>query len=167
LVDRYALRCASYDRQRLRDMTDGKKNAENILVAEMARYLFDQGLSPMISPRIGGLEPDAFQQFPEGSFYLEAKQYDSAEAARRVVPQGFHQVIDTSAVIRGMGLREVFLAIFRRDGPHCDLPDEVRVNGLVILPIVIHIAATARSGSNQKEPAIVFNEADVLRPAKE
>jgi hypothetical protein len=162
LVARYKLRCESYDRERLGRLADGKSNPENLLVAELARYLFDAGLTPLLSAQVGGFRPDNFQHTERWTFYLEAKQYASARAARKAVRDGVKQVWDTAAVLKSLGLREAFLVIFRRAGPLCLLPDVLRVEGLSVFPVVVDIASPKESGSQQHARPIEFTGPELL-----
>ena len=58
---------------------------EDRLTAEFARYLFDQGLSPLSKPMAGGLQPDLLD--PAARFYVEGKairtQTRGATSSRR------------------------------------------------------------------------------------
>lgn len=53
------------------------------LTGELARYLFDAGLSPLTKPLTGGLQPDLLD--PLASFYVEAKQYARSSACGEIV----------------------------------------------------------------------------------
>jgi hypothetical protein len=156
LVDRFKLRCESYDRARLRTLAARKSNPENRLVEEVARYLFDAGLDPLIGPLTGGVRPDAFD--PRRSFYLEAKQYKSKSTARKAVRDGIRQVWDTAAILKSWGIREAFFIIFRRGGPHCALPECRRADGLTVYPVIVSIAPRDEIGSRAKERPIAFSE---------
>ena len=61
LVHRFKLRCEWHDRERMTAVANDKSlggGPEDRLTAEFARYLFDQGLSPLSKPMAGGLQPD-------------------------------------------------------------------------------------------------------------
>jgi hypothetical protein len=96
-----------------RDRTLGG-GPEDRLPAEFARYLFDQGLSPLSKPMTGGLQPDLLD--PAARFYVEAKQYDSS--ARGDIVSAVAQVMDTVGRLRGSQYEvdEAFRAVFRRRG---------------------------------------------------
>jgi hypothetical protein len=79
LMQRFKARCEWHDRDRLRAIGDGGN--EDSLTAELARWLFDQGLSPITKPLVGGLQPDLLDP---GLLYVEAKQYPGAGA---LIPQ--------------------------------------------------------------------------------
>lgn len=161
LVDRFKLRTESYDRDRLRELTAEASNPENRLLNEAARYLFDAGLTPLIGAQIGRLRPDALAHGSDWTFYLEAKQYKDRPGALVAAKSGAKQVWDTAAVLKSIGLREVFLVIFRRAGPHAVVPEHVRADGIVVYPIVIAIAPADESGSQQSELPVVITEADM------
>ncbi len=162
LVERFKLRTESYDRDRLRYLTKGTRNPENRLVNELSRYLFDAGLTPMVSPKVGGLRPDLLDRGAGWTFYIEAKQYKDRGGALAAAKGGARQVWDTAAVLKYFGLREVFLVIFRRSGPHLEVPPEVRADSIVIYPVVVAIAAARKSGQGQKERPVRVTEEDML-----
>ena len=90
------------------------------MTAEFARYLFDQGLSPLTKPLTGGLEPDLLD--PEAGFYVEAKQYK--RSARQELVKSVGQVLDTVGRLQGgpYAVEEAFVVVFRRGGPRYLLP---------------------------------------------
>jgi hypothetical protein len=56
LAHRYKERCEWHDRARLRAIASEATARENALTAEFARWLFDQGLSPITRPLTGDLQ---------------------------------------------------------------------------------------------------------------
>ena len=103
-MHRFKLRCEWHDRERMRAVADDKSlggGPEDRLTAEFARYLFDQGLSPLSKPMAGGLQPDLLD--PAARFYVEAKQYDSS--ARRDIVKAVAQVMDTVGRLVGASTR--------------------------------------------------------------
>jgi hypothetical protein len=58
LFYRFKTRCEWYDRERLTEEAEkAKGSAENRLTAELALFLFDQGLNPRVRARVSNLEP--------------------------------------------------------------------------------------------------------------
>ncbi|MGH7437523.1 MAG: hypothetical protein ACRENE_17745, partial [Polyangiaceae bacterium] len=95
LVRRYAARCEWFDAARLRDLAaSDTRRAEANLTLDFARYLFDQGLTPLIDPTAGGLRPDVLDLSGSNVFYVEAKQYD-APNPRSTIIAAYHQVWGT------------------------------------------------------------------------
>ena len=167
LVERFKLRTESYDRDRLRELSEDVPNPENRLLNEAARYLFDAGLTPLIGAQVGRLRPDALEHGSDLTFYLETKQYKDRPGALVAAKTGAKQVWDTAAVLKSIGLREAFLVIFRRAGPLAVLPEAVRANGIVIYPIVVAIAPAGESGSQQSELPVEIKPEDMLpQPAE-
>ncbi len=112
LIRRYKNRCEWHDRERLQAVAQ-TKSAENDLTAELARYLFDQGLNPLTRARTADLEPDLLDPTSLGKVYVEAKQY--ADSARGYLVKGVGQVHDTLGRLRGTPyeVTEAFIVIFR------------------------------------------------------
>jgi len=127
LVYRFKLRCEWHDRDRMLKVADDASlggGPEDRLTAEFARYLFDQGLSPLAKPMTGGLQPDLLD--PTARFYVEAKQY--SDSARGDIVRAVAQVLDTVGRLRGSQyeVEEAFCVVFRRSGPYYDLPHLLR-----------------------------------------
>jgi hypothetical protein len=150
LVDRFKLRCESYDRARLRALASRRGKRESPLNAEAARFLFDHGLTPLIGPEVGGLRPDILAS-EDWTFYIESKQYGERDG-RRTIREGAFQIWDTAGVLRAAGLREVYWLVFRRGGPRYVLPRELRADGLVVYPVHIDIAPSNQRGSRATRP---------------
>jgi hypothetical protein len=150
VVARFKERCEWHDRDRLQAIDD-----ENALTAELARYLFDSGLSPLTRPRTAGLEPDLLDV---GShLYVEAKTYAKADH-RRLFERGIRQVASTVERLRSASIEvwDVFYVVFRRDGPLYDLPAEVPYANWTLRPLLIDVAPAASAGSQQKHEVIAI-----------
>lgn len=160
LLVRFKIRCESYDRERMRGLARPNKR-ETPLTVEAARFLFDNGLTPLIDATSGGLRPDLLDTATPWTFYLESKQYGDAAGARKAVRDGAKQIWDTAGHLKSLGVTEVFWLVFRRGGPRCILPDELRAEGLVVFPILIDIAEVKKSGSKQKEQPLEFKAEDL------
>jgi hypothetical protein len=153
LIRRYKNRCEWHDRERLFAIAQ-TKSAENDLTAELARYLFDQGLNPLTRARTADLEPDLLDPTSLGKVYVEAKQY--SKSARDYLVKGVGQVHDTLGRLRGTPyeVTEAFLVIFRRGGPRYIFPNVINSEGYEIYIILIDIAPTSISGTRQKHRPI-------------
>jgi hypothetical protein len=127
---------------------------EDRLTAEFARYLFDQGLSPLAKPMTGGLQPDLLD--PTARFYVEAKQY--SDSARGDIVRAVAQVLDTVARLRGSQyeVEEAFCVVFRRSGPYYDLPHLLRTETYRLHLVLVDLAPAAEAGRRQREkPAVI------------
>lgn len=170
LFDRFKHRSEWHDRQRLAEMADrnvpGKKaqRREELLTAELARWLFDNGLNPLSTPVMADLRPDLVDPTQPFNLYVEAKQY--ADGAKPYLIKGFRQVWDTVAGIQTTPyrVREAFFVIFRRGGPRYVFPKTVAGDGWTTHIIVIDIASTAERGSQGASEVVRITEAELLSP---
>jgi hypothetical protein len=152
MVNRFKLRCEWHDRKRMADVASNKSlpyGPEDRLTAELARYLFDQGLSPLAKPITGGLEPDLLD--PHARFYVEAKQYK--ESARDDIVKSFWQIVDTVSKLRGNPLYEVeeaFAVVFRLAGPYYLVPETVEAGDVRVHYVLVDLAEPTDSGRRQR-----------------
>lgn len=114
LLSRYRERCEWHDRDRLRSIAASTRARENALTAEFARWLFDQGLSPITRPLVGDLQPDLLDP---SRLYVEAKRYRGS-SGRRAIVQGYWELHDGVMRLQGSqyAVREVFYTVFREAG---------------------------------------------------
>jgi hypothetical protein len=122
---------------------------EDRLTAEFARYLFDQGMSPLSKPMTGGLQPDLLD--PAARFYVEAKQYESS--GRRDIVKAVAQVMDTVGRLRGSQyeLDEAFCVVFRRNGPYYDLPDTMHTQSYRLHLVLVDLAPCDETGRRERK----------------
>ena len=156
LVYRFKLRCEWHDRDRILAVADDDRLAggpEDRLTGEIARYLFDAGLSPLTKPLAGGLQPDLPD--PAASFYVEAKQYTSSSARADIVKR-VAQVLDTVGRLRGgpYAVDEAFCVVFRRDGPYYDLPQVLQTETYRLHLVLVDLAPTTAAGRRQQNKPV-------------
>lgn len=150
LVRRYAARCQAFDAERLRDLADTHQ-PEAALTRDLARYLFDQGLTPLLEANIGRLRPDLIDQANGTLFYVEAKQYKE-KSPRAMLLAAYRQVWSTWGRLREQHhCPEAFLVVFRRSGPRVELPPRIPYTGLVLYSVLVDVAEEAGS-SERHEP---------------
>jgi hypothetical protein len=156
LIRRFKNRCEWHDRDRLRKIAEASSAPEEDLTAELVRWLFDQGLSPLTKPRTGGLEPDVLDPSFRPTLYVEAKRYRASRHARSHIRRGVQQVQDTAARLHGTPyeIHEVFLVVFREGGPRYVLPEMITGDAWTIYPLLIDIAPSEQTGSRQRERVI-------------
>ena len=159
LVQRFKNRCEWHDRDRLRALATDSSTPEDDLAAEFARWLFDQGLSPLTKARTGGLEPDILDPSLKPTVYVEAKRYRSSSHARGDIRNGVQQVHDTVARLLGTPYEvdEAFLVVFREAGPRYALPESIPGEAWTVYPVLIDIAPAESSGSRQRERVVVLS----------
>jgi hypothetical protein len=166
LFQRFKTRCEWYDRERLTKLADeAKGSAENRLTAELALFLFDQGLNPLIRPRVANQEPDILDPSLQGRVYVEAKQYKESKGTREDVRTGARQIWAMLATLRGTKyeVQEAFFPIFRRGGPRYVLPrSPLRHGGAVMYPLLIDLAPSKESGSQLRENEIEIPPEELL-----
>ncbi len=165
LIHRYAARCEAFDAERLRDACEKHPSrAERLLTLDLARYLFDAGLPPLIDANVGGLRPDVLHVLPSSLFYVEAKQYAN-DHPRSQLTKAYAQVWSTWGRLRKTyPASEAFLVVFRRSGPWVDPPSVIHHQGLRLYSVVADISTEA--GSKEKSSPIRLTE-DELRPKEE
>ena len=82
LVKRFAARCERFDAKRLKNAaTSESKKAEDKLRGELARFLIDHGLNPLLDPTVSGLRPDVLDVRLGKPVYVEAKRYGKGRSA--------------------------------------------------------------------------------------
>lgn len=162
LVRRYAAQCTAFDAAELRELVQkDTKNAERILTRDFAKYLFQQGLNPVIDPTISGLRPDVVDLANSGSLlYVEAKQY--GDNAKRVdLAKAYRQVWTTwGRLANQYAVPEAFLLVFRHGGPRLELPEVLRFNGRTLYLVLADISD--RTGSKEQRRPWSFRESELL-----
>ena len=163
LLRRFKTRCQVHDRKRLQRIA--ARADERALTAELALWLFDQGLNPITEVPIAGVRPDILDasRNPGSSLYVEAKQYKKGDAIRHRIQRAMYQVYTSVGRLRGdhLDVTEAFLVIFRPSGALVHLPEEMPAGDYVIFPIVIDIAQ--RTGSRETARPITMS-LEELRP---
>jgi hypothetical protein len=124
LVHRYRQRCEWHDRERMLAVAEADRRAgqpDDRLTGELARYLFDAGLSPLTRLLTGARRTDTFDL--NASWYVEATQYGAADTRADILDR-VSRVRDSVGALRGTpdAVREALCVIVRRDGPAYDLP---------------------------------------------
>jgi hypothetical protein len=160
LIQRFAVRCEAFDAARLRTLADQKTGRpEALLTLELARYLFDHGMHPLLDSTVSGLRPDIFDPMRGPSLYVEAKQYKDKNP-RAKIKENYSQVWSTWARVRKTApCDEAFLVVFRRSGPLVDLPKVARHDGLKLYSVVVDISE--EGGSREKQKVVSLSEAEV------
>jgi hypothetical protein len=164
IVRRYAARCQAFESERLRMVADSSHQPELELTRDFARYLFDQGLTPLLEASIGRLRPDLIDVGHRTMFYVEAKQYKESSPRTKLV-KAYRQVWSTWSRLRQeYHCPEAFLVVFRRSGPLANLPTQVRCDNLVLHSVLVDLSDEA--GSSESKNPIQLSEAE-LQPTQE
>ena len=167
IVRRYAARCETFDREQLlAKVKRAKGRVEDELTLDFARYLFDIGFNPIVSPEVASLRPDLLDVNLQTAVYVEAKQYAKPERAK--LAKSVAQVFDTwGRLANRYNVAEAFLLVFRIGGRPLQLPDSVPANGRKLNLQVVDLAPAAETGSRAKKPPLVLTESDLLPEAKD
>ena len=167
LINRFQHRCQWHDRVRLFNLAKGaKRKVEETLTAELALWLFDQGLSPVSKPMMAGLQPDLTDPSFKFNLYVEAKQYNAP--AKDYLVHGFHQLWDTVSGLKGTPyeVKEAFYVVFRCGGPRYVLPEQALPGeGWTAHLRIIDIAPAKERGSQGAKKPIVISM-DEFMPAR-
>lgn len=158
LLHRYKAWAQLYDTERLRKLADSdSRKAELLLEAEAAKFLFQEGLTPLTQVTVGRLRPDVLDVFSGDALYIETKQLNDSQPMRTIV-SGAKQLRNTLGRVESLPIpvREAFLLIFRRSGPDIDLPEWYLAGRVRVYPVVIDLAETSESGSRQEHQAVVI-----------
>ena len=167
LFDRFKMKCEWLLADEFDNLAEkGKGKVEDRLAERAASYLFDLGMTPVIRPIMGRLEPDIVGLSRSGRWmpYIEVKQYKD-KRGKGIIQAGARQVWDTAGRLNSLGIREAFLLVFRRDGPRYCLPSVVHGDNIRLYPLLIDIAPTEQSGSRQRMTPIDI-AAEELAPKK-
>lgn len=161
LIKRYAAQCEAFGADELRSLADNSKGTvEQQLTLRFAKYLFDQGLNPILNPTIGGLRPDVVAALPGAMLYVEAKQY-SEKSPQSVVRNAYKQVWGTWATLtQHYSIPEAFLLVFRVAGPRVELREVLTHEGRRLYSVLVDISG--ERGSREKKQPITFDDSELL-----
>jgi hypothetical protein len=119
-----------YARDELRSVIAGsgatrkRRQIEEDLTRELARFLFREGLDPLSQPLLGRVKPDLLDSSEHGRLYVEAKWVARSTDALDAIAQGVRQTLDSVTLLEGTAHRldEAFVVLFLGDGPRVDAP---------------------------------------------
>lgn len=168
-VKRFAARCESLDRERLRILANGSPaRPEAALTLDFARYLFDAGYNSLVDAAACGLRPDVFDVTAEPAIYVEAKQYEGvSDAIIGKLRKDLAQTLNTwSRLANRWNVPEAFLLVFRRSGRSIEFENaELRVGGGRLYVLCVDLAEASESGSRAEVPVRIDLKA-LLEAAK-
>lgn len=159
LVNRFKQRAMWYDRERLRHLALGASRREDVLVDQLALFLCDQGLPPLVRHRYGGHEPDVVAGPKKAGLLVEAKAY--VEHCRRDLIYGIAQLLSYVHALDGTehAVRRAYYVVFRLDGPLYGLPDEVEFAGRIVVPVLIDLEP---GGGRRRRTTVPISAESVL-----
>jgi hypothetical protein len=161
LVRRYAARCEGFDAADLRRLAqEHEGQVERQLTLNFARYLFEQGLTPLMDATTGGLRPDVIDASPGALLYVEAKQYGDGAPRQRIIG-AYRQVWSTwGRLANAHRVREAFLLVFRVAGPRAELPEVIVHAGRRLYSVLVDISEDA--GSREKHNPLSFEISELI-----
>jgi hypothetical protein len=178
IIQRFAARCESFDRERLiRDLKQKEDGAESTplkgrrrkleahLTLEFARYLFDAGYNPLVDAAACGLRPDAMDVTSQPAIYVEAKKYENvSDGILTKLRSDLAQTLNTwERLAKRWDLPEAFLLIFRLSGRPIKLVHPmVRLSGRRLYVCCVDLGEAKESGSRSELPIQVNLEELVL-----
>jgi len=171
LQARYKARCMYYDRDRIERIIESSiGREEDALTADLALYLFDNGISTLYRVRRGVHEFDLFEVVGDRSvthIFIEAKVYKD-DKAKNVIIKGLAQLHSylNGRETESLYTEEVYLVIYRLGGPLVDLPGVIKTNRRLFYPIIIDLGKSVESGSRQSKP-IYLREEDFFKAIEE
>jgi hypothetical protein len=161
LINKYKTRCMWYDYTRMRDLvnSDSRENVshrEHRLTVDLARYLFDNGVTSLYRAKFGIHEVDLVDPSSKSPIFVEAKAYVSSEGTRKRLIDGIAQVHSyLNNITSKYMIEEAYYVIFRLGGPLYDLPSKINFHRYIIIPIIIDLGASRISGSQQPKPITI------------
>jgi hypothetical protein len=169
LIGRFKSRCMWYDRDRLVSLIEGlkepgdqqealrkKANREDRLALELAKYLFDNGVTVLVRSRFANLEPDILGPF-DRPIVVETKASD--HGMRQEIIDGIAQLhaYMNNFEASKFHVDEGYYVIFRLAGPIYDLPLTIR-RRYTIHTVVIDLGPGSVSGRHQPKPIHISEE---------
>ena len=164
LVQRYAAQCEGFDAKELRERVHAAPGTvEQQLTLNFAKYLFQQGLTPILDGTVANLRPDVLHAARGGLLYVEAKQYGD-DVSRGKIIAAYRQVWSTWGRLANVHhVPEAFLLVFRVGGPRAELPPVLRHSGRSLYSVLVDVSEMA--GSREKATPLSFT-ANELVPAE-
>jgi hypothetical protein len=157
LINRYKVRSQIYNKPELRKIVEDKNNAgrfEDVLTLDLARFLFDSGLSTYYRVRAGSHEYDLIdlETNTANPMFVEAKVYKDSQAKQTLI-EGIYQLHSYLCEVEAKKLiDEAYYIIFRVGGPIYVFPENIKIGKFSIYPILIDLGKSEDSGRNQRKP---------------
>jgi hypothetical protein len=157
LINRYKVRSQIYNKAELRKIVEDKNNAgkfEDVLTLDLARFLFDSGLSTYYRVHAGSHEYDLIDLETNiaNPLFVEAKAYTDNKAKQTLI-KGIYQLHSYLCGVEAKKLiDEAYYVVFRVGGPIYVFPKKVQIGKFSIYPILIDLGESKDSGRKQPEP---------------
>jgi hypothetical protein len=165
LLARYRTRSRWYDRDRLYQLVVNprtgqlRQHPEAPLTLDLARYLYDGGVTVWYRVKSGVHELDLADLRSSSPLVVEAKAYIGSHGTRQQLLGGYRQL---HSYLEGLAVqhpvREGYLVTFRLGGPIYILPSQATVGGFALRSFLIDLAPASSSGSRQRAPEEITAE---------
>lgn len=158
VLDRYKVRSQSYNKDYLRNLSNGiKRKSEELLSKDLALYLFDQGFPVWYRVKRGQHEYDFIHPDAKNPLLIEVKVCKKSD--RRYILQGLKQIhAYLSSCESEFQISEGYYVVFRLGGTIYELPPKFSTNRFTIYPIIIDLGESLDSGSKQVAPTQISLE---------
>ncbi len=157
LINRYKVRSQIYNKPELRKIVEDKNNAErfeDVLTLDLARFLFDSGLSTYYRVHAGSHEYDLIdlETNTANPLFVEAKVYTNSKAKQTLI-KGIYQLHSYLCGFEAKKLiDEAYYVVFRIGGPIYVFPHKIQIGKFSIYPILIDLGVSEDSGRKQPKP---------------
>lgn len=153
IVGKYKTRAMWYDKERLLSLVKDEAGQwihgrELVLMNDLAKYVFDQGLPAWQRMHLQNLEPDLVVMHPVGVL-VEGKV--TIKCSRKDLINGIAQLLSylNTFELSHIKILETFYVVFRLDGPLYALPNYLVLGPWIIRPLVIDLCGARNSGRRQ------------------
>jgi len=170
MLNNYKTRSMWYNFKELWDLvTDGKgkfiRNREEILTLELAKYLFDNGISVVYRMKAGKHEIDMVNPEEKKPLGIEVKVYKDSQARKDIISgvAQLHSYIHNLSSTKNV--EEGFYVIYRFGGPLYSLPERINIGKFTINTILIDLGKSKESGRKQDKP-VVIKEEEIVKKFK-
>ncbi|NOU83891.1 hypothetical protein GC101_34110 [Paenibacillus sp. LMG 31459] len=171
VVEKFKIRCMWYDKDRIRSLIDSseptRNKNEDILMKEMALYLFDNGYPVLSKIQTENLQTDLMDFSKDISILIECKVYQ--KNCRDILIKGIAQLHSYLNNFENSHFRitKAYYVVFRTGGPLYDFPKEIPFQRFSIIPYVIDLGDSKVSGSRQSEKPNIISLDEIIQSTKE
>jgi hypothetical protein len=141
-----------------------RRQIEDDLTRELARFLFTEGLDPLSQPLLNRVKPDLLDSSERGRLYVEAKWAESSAEALEGLAQGVRQTLDTAILLVGTvhRLDEAFVVLFLGGGQRVDAPASIAFAELTVRIAIVDLAPWETIASRRKKSPLILADDEIV-----